>query len=63
MVFAQSPGDAGAAFINRTEGNDEADEAFTRAVRSLTGEVAGDDGSVHNINDWFAWKFILLLVK
>jgi hypothetical protein len=50
MVFAVRTGDTGAAFVNGALGDGEPGEAFTRAVRGLFGEVAGDNGGVHNFD-------------
>jgi hypothetical protein len=47
MIFAQRTRQAGAAFINGTAGDYKSGDAFARAVRSLFGQVSGDDGSVH----------------
>ena len=51
MIFAQLAGQTGAALVNGALRNDESADAFTRAMRSLLGQVS--------VNNWGAHNFIL----
>jgi hypothetical protein len=47
MIFAELARQAGAAFVNRAAGDGESGDAFTRAVRSLFGQIELKDGWIH----------------
>ena len=47
VVFAGLARQAGAAFVNSTDGDRESGDPFARAVRGLPGQVSVNDGCVH----------------
>ena len=54
MIFSQGSGHAGPALIDSSTGDGEAGNTIAGTVRGFMGQVAVDDGGIHNVIGFLA---------